>query len=131
MPRDVTLRLIVLSPCGFIATNYMILGRLARHLDHGEYLFISPMRVTMIFVLSDVSTFLIQAAGGGISTGNSHNAVTLGSHVSSIFNHISVVVDSYAQLLALRCWLGDTIGLVFTLHLPLPHVPLSRSLKVT
>jgi hypothetical protein len=71
----------------------MILGRLARHLEHGDYLFISPMRVTTVFVLSDVSTFLIQAAGGGISTGNSHTAVTLGSNVRSTFNHSSVVTD--------------------------------------
>jgi len=35
--------------------------------------------VTTLFVWSDVSTFLIQATGGGISTGNSHAAATLGS----------------------------------------------------
>lgn len=63
----------------------MVLGRLARHLGHGDYLFISPMRVTKLFVLSDVSTFLIQAAGGAISTGNSHSAATLGSNVSPVF----------------------------------------------
>jgi len=75
--------MVVLSPCGFIATNYMVLGRLARHLGRGDYLFISPTRVTTLFVLSDVCTFLIQATGGAISTGNSHTAATLGSNVSS------------------------------------------------
>lgn len=89
----------MLSPCGFIATNYMILGRLARHLGHGDYLFISPTRVTTVFVWSDVTTFLIQAAGGGISTGNSHAAATLGSNVSSIFNHSPVVTDRWRPLL--------------------------------
>ncbi|KAG8948117.1 hypothetical protein FRC04_010029 [Tulasnella sp. 424] len=59
---------VVLSPCAFIAAVYVLLGRLAGHLNTGEYLLVRPHRVTVVFVSSDIVTFLIQAAGGGTST---------------------------------------------------------------
>lgn len=51
---------ITLSPCGFIASSYMLLGRLAALLNSGQYLLVRPSRVTKVFVMSDVITFLIQ-----------------------------------------------------------------------
>ena len=51
---------VVLSPCGFIATEYVLLGRLARWLKASQHVLIPPNRITLVFVLSDVSTFLIQ-----------------------------------------------------------------------
>ncbi|KAI0763258.1 RTA1 like protein-domain-containing protein [Irpex lacteus] len=56
-----------LAPCGFIAAEYMILGRLARWVKGERHLLIRPSRLTKVFVTSDVVTFLIQAAGGGLS----------------------------------------------------------------
>ncbi|CAA7266361.1 unnamed protein product [Cyclocybe aegerita] len=58
---------VLLSPCGFIAADYVLLGRIAGHLNAGQYLLIPARRITVVFVLSDVITFLIQAGGGGIS----------------------------------------------------------------
>lgn len=52
--------LIVLSPCGFIAANYVLLGRMARWLKCNSYMLIRPERVTLFFVGSDVVTFLVQ-----------------------------------------------------------------------
>ncbi|KAI0053561.1 RTA1-like protein [Auriscalpium vulgare] len=73
---------VVLSPCAFIAADYIFLGRLARHLRSGKHLFISPNRITLVFVLSDVTTFLIQAAGGGVSIGSTTQAgAETGSHI--------------------------------------------------
>ncbi|THH05458.1 hypothetical protein EW145_g4786 [Phellinidium pouzarii] len=57
----------LLVPCAFIAAEYVLLGRLARHLSMDEYLLVSPRRVMPAFVASDVTTFLIQAVGGAVS----------------------------------------------------------------
>ncbi|QRW20979.1 RTA1-like protein [Rhizoctonia solani] len=76
----------VLSPCAFIATVYMLLGRLALHLDADEYLLVKARIITKLFLTSDIgmlalpyiflqpidheylpSDLLIQAAGGGMA----------------------------------------------------------------
>jgi len=62
---------ILLSPCAFLATDYMLLSRLATSLGRDiadDCLLISSRRITRVFVWSDVITFWIQAAGGGMST---------------------------------------------------------------
>ncbi|KLO12619.1 RTA1-like protein [Schizopora paradoxa] len=73
---------IVLSPCLFIAAEYVLLGRLALDLNAEQHLLIPPRRITPIFVASDIVTFLIQAAGGitAISTDNT-NTINLGSNI--------------------------------------------------
>ncbi|CAE6378188.1 unnamed protein product [Rhizoctonia solani] len=60
----------VLSPCGFIATVYVLLGRLSRHLYAEEYLLIRPSWITKIYVTSDVFTLLVQATGGAMAGSN-------------------------------------------------------------
>lgn len=71
------------QPCAFIAADYVLLGRLARHLGCGQLLLISPHKITYAYVASDISTFLIQAIGGSISvSSNSYNRGILGSRVS-------------------------------------------------
>lgn len=51
---------VTLSPCGFIAAEYVLLGRMAKWLGGDRHLLIRPQRITLAFVLSDVTTFLIQ-----------------------------------------------------------------------
>ncbi|CAK5262982.1 unnamed protein product [Mycena citricolor] len=51
---------IVLSPCAFIASEYVLLGRLARYLECDRHLMVPARRITKIFVSSDITTFLIQ-----------------------------------------------------------------------
>ncbi|KAJ1305433.1 hypothetical protein OPQ81_000443 [Rhizoctonia solani] len=63
----------VLSPCAFIATVYMLLGRLALHLNADEYLLIKARVITKLFLTSDIVTLLVQAAGGGMSAMESLN----------------------------------------------------------
>jgi len=73
---------VTLSPCAFIASNYVLLGRLARYLGSGKHLLIPASRITITFVISDVTTFLIQATGGAVSvSANKTKAVLLGSHI--------------------------------------------------
>jgi hypothetical protein len=50
----------IFQPCAFIAAVYVLLGRLALHLNAGQYLFIKPHLITRLFIASDVTTFLIQ-----------------------------------------------------------------------
>ena len=52
--------LVIVAPCGFIATEYMILGRLSAWLRCTRHLLVPANRITLIFMLSDVVTFLLQ-----------------------------------------------------------------------
>ncbi|KAG6916828.1 hypothetical protein DXG01_005213 [Tephrocybe rancida] len=76
---------VVLSPCAFIAADYVLLGRIASYLGLDNYLLIPARKITRAFVISDVSTFLIQsqqAAGGGISaSAKSKNLNQTGSRI--------------------------------------------------
>ncbi|KAJ7769928.1 RTA1 like protein-domain-containing protein [Mycena metata] len=61
---------ILLSPCLFLATDYMLLSHLARTFDDevaDRCLLIRHSCITKIFVWSDVTTFLLQSSGGGLS----------------------------------------------------------------
>ncbi|KIR37185.1 integral membrane protein [Cryptococcus deuterogattii MMRL2647] len=73
---------VVLSPCAFLAGDYILLGRLVQYLDAHHYL--RPLRaqlVSWIFIISDVTTFLIQAAGGGLSTASDVQTAQTGGHI--------------------------------------------------
>lgn len=72
---------VVLSPCGFIAADYVLLGRMSRWLKCDAHLWIRAKRITLVFVLSDVVTFLIQAAGGSTSTSNNPDTALAGSRI--------------------------------------------------
>ncbi|KAH9912262.1 RTA1-like protein, partial [Epithele typhae] len=63
---------IVLSPCAFIAS------------DSDKHLLISPERITVVFVVSDISTFLVQAAGAGLSISKDQKLSKTGEHVSTL-----------------------------------------------
>ena len=58
-----------IQPCAFIAADYILLGRLARFLRAGQHLLVPPTKIMIVFLISDITTFLIQAAGGGVSIG--------------------------------------------------------------
>ncbi|KAG8899807.1 hypothetical protein FRB99_006438, partial [Tulasnella sp. 403] len=72
---------IVLSPCAFIAAVYVLLGRLATHLNAGRHLVVPARRVTLVFVASDFTTFLIQATGGGMASSRNLEMRNTGSKI--------------------------------------------------
>ncbi|KAJ7505671.1 RTA1 like protein-domain-containing protein [Mycena galericulata] len=80
----VTTLLILLSPCLFLALDYVVLGRLAGlfgpEVSKGSML-IAPTRVAIIFVSSDVCTFLVQAIGGSMTTSNKISTINLGNTI--------------------------------------------------
>ncbi|KAJ9116886.1 hypothetical protein QFC22_004543 [Naganishia vaughanmartiniae] len=57
---------ILLSPCGFLAQDYILVPRLASYLGYEHHLYKARL-VVKFFVWSDVITFLLQASGGGMS----------------------------------------------------------------
>jgi hypothetical protein len=73
---------VVLSPCAFIAADYVLLGRLAAYLESGHHLLIRPRRIVLFFVMSDVTTFLIQAGGGSVLiSANTEKTIDTGNNV--------------------------------------------------
>ena len=58
--------LILLPPCLYAATIYMIYGRIVLLVKAPDASVIGPGKVTKIFVTGDVISFLIQAAGGAM-----------------------------------------------------------------
>ena len=61
---------IITQPCFFLATDYMILSHLTRTFDEevvDRCLVVRQSRIVKIFVWSDVTTFLLQGSGGGLT----------------------------------------------------------------
>ncbi|KAG1907123.1 RTA1-like protein [Suillus fuscotomentosus] len=73
--------MIVLSPCFFIAANYTLLGRLAGEIDCAHHVLLPVKRLTLIFVLSDVTTFVIQAGGASLTTSKVQSSASTGLHI--------------------------------------------------
>ncbi|BGP14631.1 hypothetical protein JCM10213_002201 [Rhodosporidiobolus nylandii] len=66
----IQLLFLLLSPCAFLATDYVLLKHLAQAMGPEvvkSCLFLPISLVVKLFVWSDVVTFLMQAAGGGLS----------------------------------------------------------------
>ncbi|KAJ6553416.1 RTA1 like protein-domain-containing protein [Mycena capillaripes] len=78
---------ILLSPCLFLATDYMLLSHLARTFDQevaDRCLLIRHSRITKIFVWSDFSTFMLQSGGGGLTATTDVKMAALGNRIALI-----------------------------------------------
>jgi hypothetical protein len=79
-PYAVSSSLIVLAPLFVAAGNYLLLSRLCLSVlsSHITHIHSIPLRkLTKIFIISDVITFLIQVSGSGIaSSGNWEGSTT-------------------------------------------------------
>ncbi|KAJ7636471.1 RTA1 like protein-domain-containing protein [Roridomyces roridus] len=78
---------ILLSPCTFLAKDYVLFARLASTFDANLIsgtLLIRPAWIVRIFVWSDVITFLVQTTGGSMSTSHNVNTGHLGTKISMI-----------------------------------------------
>ncbi|KAJ6490400.1 RTA1-like protein [Mycena vitilis] len=101
---------VVLSPCAFIASEYVLLGRLARFLSCDKHLMVSPRRITIVFISSDITTFLVQAAGGSVSI--SSDTLNLAKVGSNIF--LAGLVMQLASFLTFTCIFGVFMHRVHT-----------------
>ncbi|KAJ7108401.1 RTA1 like protein-domain-containing protein [Mycena crocata] len=78
---------ILLSPCAFLATDYMLLARLAATFDEEvskSCLLIRPSRIVRIFVWSDAITFFLQASGGGLTATKNISTANIGNKITMI-----------------------------------------------
>ncbi|KAF8208885.1 RTA1 like protein-domain-containing protein [Mycena galopus ATCC 62051] len=78
---------ILLSPCLFLTTDYMLLSHIARTFDEevsNRCLVIRDSRITKIFVWSDVITFLLQSGGGSLQVSKNASLANLGNKVGLI-----------------------------------------------
>ncbi|CCK71125.1 RTA1 domain-containing protein KNAG_0G00690 [Huiozyma naganishii CBS 8797] len=95
-PYIVQTVLLLIAPTLYAATIYMLFGRLA-HLLFAEKIMIMPARWnTLIFVLGDVASLLMQAAGGGMMAGEDSrkagsDIVTVGLFVQIAFFGLFII----------------------------------------
>ena len=65
------------QPCAFLAADYVALSRIANYLgpnDVSKHCLIFPASaIVKFFVISDITTFLIQAAGGAMTASGQNN----------------------------------------------------------
>ncbi|KAJ7099056.1 RTA1 like protein-domain-containing protein [Mycena crocata] len=90
--------LILVSPCLFLATDYMLLARLAAMFDEQvaqRCLLIRSSRIVRLFVWSDVTTFLLQMAGGGLTASQNASSAKLGTDIELV----GLVVQAVSFLL--------------------------------
>jgi len=92
----ITTLFVLLSPCAFLALEYMLLGRLALYLGPETVakrcLVFRASRIAKFFVTTDVVTFLIQAAGGGMSAIDNPSTANAGHKIALV----GVVVQAVA-----------------------------------
>jgi hypothetical protein len=77
--------LILLAPLWINAFAYMILGRMIHfYLPDQKVWGIKAKRLTLIFVLLDIGSFIVQGIGGSMLSGHeSNSAMMLGIHICS------------------------------------------------
>ncbi|KDQ62159.1 hypothetical protein JAAARDRAFT_76148 [Jaapia argillacea MUCL 33604] len=86
--------LIVCSPAAFLAFNYIVYGRFIINCVGRQYSLIRPEIVARIFVISDITTFLVQSGGGSIGivnnikVQNAGSAIFLGGLVAQTFSYV-------------------------------------------
>ncbi|KAJ6542390.1 RTA1 like protein-domain-containing protein [Mycena vulgaris] len=89
--------LFLLSPCAFLATDYMLLARLASTFPEEvsqSCLLIRPSRIVKFFVWSDGITFFLQASGGGLTATKNASTANIGNKITMI--GLSLQLASFA-----------------------------------
>lgn len=87
---------LLVAPALFAASIYMVLGRLILHLHSTPLSPIKPSRLTKIFVVGDILSFLVQVMGAGMlasagSMNTGKTVILLGLAVQLIFFGLFVV----------------------------------------
>ncbi|KAF7545224.1 hypothetical protein G7Z17_g9341 [Cylindrodendrum hubeiense] len=82
MPYVLQSLFLLLGPTLLAASIYMMLGRLIRLLDGGEYSLIRVTWLTKVFVLGDVISFFAQSGGGGmLASAKSESSLKMGENI--------------------------------------------------
>ncbi|EIW72485.1 hypothetical protein TREMEDRAFT_41775 [Tremella mesenterica DSM 1558] len=73
---------VVLSPCAFLAADYILLGKMVDYLEGGKHL--RPLTLRWLsrgFIISDIVTFCIQGGGGGFSSAKNITLLKIGADI--------------------------------------------------
>ncbi|KAF1998845.1 RTA1 like protein [Amniculicola lignicola CBS 123094] len=80
-PYVISTLLILVAPALLAASIYMVLGRIIVGVDAEAHSLIKARWLTKVFVTSDVASFLIQLAGGGLMASSAASTAERGSHL--------------------------------------------------
>ncbi|TFK48540.1 hypothetical protein OE88DRAFT_540109 [Heliocybe sulcata] len=75
---------ILCAPATFLAFNYTLYGRVVVRCIGREFSIIRPERVARIFVISDVTTFFLQASGGGLTASRTESMTKIGNDIALV-----------------------------------------------
>ncbi|KAJ5699153.1 hypothetical protein N7462_001158 [Penicillium macrosclerotiorum] len=101
MPYAMQSLFILLAPSLFAASIYMILGRIIRLVDGDSRSLIRATRLTKIFVLGDVLSFVIQSGGGAImSSAKSASKLKLGEDVIIVGLVVQIIFFGFFVLVS-------------------------------
>ncbi|KAJ3535131.1 hypothetical protein NM208_g7264 [Fusarium decemcellulare] len=67
MPFCIQNTFILIAPVLFAATIYMMLGRVIIHTGGVRHSLVNPAKITLVFVLGDFLSFVVQCGGAGMS----------------------------------------------------------------
>ncbi|KAF9219550.1 hypothetical protein BS17DRAFT_788986 [Gyrodon lividus] len=69
----------ILPPAAYLAFNYVLYGRFMVTCIDPKYSLIKSKRVAKYFVISDITTLLIQGGGGGLESSNNSTGIRIGA----------------------------------------------------
>ncbi|KAG4411840.1 hypothetical protein IFR04_015024 [Cadophora malorum] len=107
--------LLLVAPALFAASIYMALSRIILLVDGESLALIKKKWLTKLFVGGDITSFLLQAGGGGIQASGTANALTTGSHL--------VVGGLFVQLFFFGCFIAVAVHFDIVMH----KLPTSRA----
>ncbi|KAG1725074.1 RTA1 like protein-domain-containing protein [Suillus paluster] len=94
----------LLPPAAYLAFNYILYGHFIVDCVDRRHSWIKPEKVARYFVISDITTFLIQGGGGGLETSKTQTSDKLGADI--LLAGLVIQTLSYALfiLLVVHAW---------------------------
>ncbi|KAG2153636.1 RTA1 like protein-domain-containing protein [Suillus bovinus] len=98
--------LTLLPPAAYLAFNYILYGRFIVNCVDRRYSWIKPERVARYFVISDITTFLIQGGGGGMEASKTATSQKLGANILLAGLVLQTISFAFFMILVLYAWHG-------------------------
>lgn len=96
----------LLPPAAYLAFNYILYGRFVVSCVDRRYSWIKPEKVARYFVISDITTFLIQGGGGGLEASTNVTSQKLGSNIILAGLIIQTLSFAFFMILVVHAWRG-------------------------
>ncbi|OJA10527.1 hypothetical protein AZE42_01695 [Rhizopogon vesiculosus] len=95
---------IILPPAAYLAFNYILYGHFIVNCVDRHHSWIKPERVAKYFVISDITTFLIQGGGGGLEASTNQTSEKLGADILLAGLVIQTLSFAFFMLLVVHAW---------------------------